>query len=53
MRIIARICDNEKPGDNNVVAAEEWLRMNTTRLITVDFWGWLMYLCAVASAVSF
>ena len=53
MRIIARICDDEKPGDNNVVAAEEWLRMNTTRLVTVDFWGWLMYLCAVASAVSF
>ena len=52
MRIIARICNDEKPGDDNVVAAEEWLRMNTTRLVTVDFWGWLMYLCAVASAVN-
>ena len=53
MRLIARICDSEKPGDKNVVAAEEWLRMNTTRLVTVDFWGWFMYLCAVASAVKF
>lgn len=53
MRIIARICDNEKPGDNNMAAAGEWLKMNTTRLVTVDFWGWFMYLCAVVSAVNF
>ena len=53
MRIIGRICDNKKPGDNNTTAAEEWLVMNATRLVTVDIWGWFMYLCAVVSCAKF
>lgn len=53
MHIISRICDKEKFGDMNTVAAEDWLRMNAFRLVTVDFWGWFMYLCAVVSAVDF
>ena len=53
MRIIGRICDNTKPGDNNTIAAGEWLVMNATRLVTVDIWGWFMYLCAVVSCAKF
>ncbi|KAM0800326.1 hypothetical protein BDR22DRAFT_932827 [Usnea florida] len=53
MRIINRICDDKKPGDNNTTAAREWLRMNATRMITADFWAWFMYLCAVVCCAKF
>ena len=53
MRIINRICDDKKPGDSNTTAAREWLRMNATRMVTVDFWSWFMYLCAVVCCANF
>lgn len=53
MRLIKRVCDEENVGDGNVVAAREWVGMNRARIATVDFWGWVMYLCAVVSAVEF
>lgn len=53
MQIIARICEKQDPGPKNTQATHEWLAMNFVRMLTVDGPGWVMYFCAVLSAVRF